>query len=298
MNRELPRGQHPHGGGTDDGVQAAISALSGDEPHIAHAVRLAAVIRSADTDTTERLQLLHRVLTLDQRAARQVALDIADDPQHEVRAAACGVLASTLGSEDDLPRLLSLVADERLSGQAEALQIAIDAVQAPDPAESIALLLRLVDLGDDCEGISIELLVPAPMHRSQLLRWINKAWSRAADHRQSQRFLDAARVVGGIVIDQTVLGGAAAGEPLGLSATELDQIAHGLRDRPTPLQLVDRRAIRVRYPWIDAYAELGVRGSAARPPRMSVLGARDIATATATLRLLVQGWLAEVRSQR
>src|SRR5690606_20566005 len=122
---------------------------------------------------------------------RQVALDVADDDEEEIRAAACGVLASTSGSEDDLTRLLSLLADERLGSVADALQTAIETVETPDPAESISLLLRLVDLAADDLETSIDVLVPSPMHWAQLLRWINKAWCRAADHRQSHRFGDA-----------------------------------------------------------------------------------------------------------
>lgn len=296
MSRGRPGEQRSAGGGAggDDGVRAAISALSEDEPRVAHAVRLAAVITSPDTDRAERLELLRRVLTLDPRVARQVALDIADDEDEGVRVVACGVLASTIGSEDDLPRLLSLAADDRLSGQHEALQIATEAVRNPDPVESVALLLRLVDVPPEGLDTSIDALVPAVMHQAQLVRWINKAWSRAADHRQPQRFLDAARVLGGIAVDQTLLGCAAQGLELGLTASEIDQITHGLRDRPTALQLADRPEVRSRYPWIDAYAELaavGGSGFAGRSPQMSVLGARDIASGTASLKLLVRGWL-------
>ena len=265
---------------------------------MAHAVRLAAVVRDQAAGVTERLGLFHRVLALEPRVARQVALDVADDRREEVRVAACGVLASTSGSEDDLARLLSLAADERMSGQRQALQWAADAVRTPDPEESVGLLWRLVEVGDDAPRLSLEALVPAQKHRPQLLRWINKAWCRAADHRRSQRFLEAALVLGGIMVDQTVLLAGAGGLEIGVSGPELGQVDHGLRERPTPLQLATREAVRDRYPWMGAYADLAAvlrDASAGRSPRMPVLGARDIANASADLRALASGWLNEAK---
>ncbi|WP_133241156.1 hypothetical protein [Nocardioides gansuensis] len=291
MADEMPAGHRSEEG---DGVLAAISALNAGESQVAHAVRLARVVRSTEEEATERVELLRRVLAIDSRVARQTGLDVASDPEIEVRSAALGVLASTTGSEDDLARLLSLAADSRQPEHRALLQVAIDAIENPDPHESIALLLRLVDVQPAGRTVNLETLVPLQMHRSQLIRWVSKAWTRAADHKQPARFLDAALVVGGLVVDQVVLRASSRSGDVGVEPREIEQITYSLRDRPSAIQLAGRPALLGLFPWFAALAELDTMarvGAAVRRPRMSLLGASDIAGATAALQPLVDGWL-------
>jgi hypothetical protein len=283
----------PIAGSTELSVEAAFSALSTGESSIEHAVRLAGVVRQRDTEPAECVALLRRALTLDPRPARQAALEVANHIDERVRAAASGVLASTSGSEDDLPRLLSLVADESLLAHRATLQAAADAVGSPDPEESMMRLLGLVGLPAQRHRVDFATLVPDVRHRTQLIRWMNKAWSRAADLRRPGRYVEAVGSLAAVIVDQSVLH-LATGYDVGLSDAQLAAIAQGLRERLPAGELISLPLVAERLPWLAAYGELDLanasRGGSTRP-MMAVLGKRDVSEATRGLAVLVRGWV-------
>lgn len=276
-------------------VESAMEALSHDEPDLVRARRIATMISDVSLRVEDRIALLGRLLRIEPRIARATGLRLAADAPDALRQAIGGVLSVTQGSEDDLPVLLSLAANEPMAEIRRNFQAAIETLNTVNIGDSLAVLSKLLNRPLTAHRLDAALLLPQAENHYMFCRWVNKAWCRAVD-RDVARYAVAVLSLVEIMIDQLVVAAGFTVVGDSLSAGEIDAIRYQLAGRPSHMRLATTRDLIVRWPWLERYRELceryGHLRSPGTKPLRQAMGTLDAERITEALAFIGEEWIA------
>jgi hypothetical protein len=271
-------------------VESVRDTLSASETGKQRAARLVGVAADPSAEGQQRIAFLRMAMSADPGIARQSALVLAADPSRELRLAGAGVLASTPASEDDLPRLLSLVALEGDEEVLTLLRAALGSLELGNLSDGLIRLARLLDLPASARQLRPTVLLRDDVLRSQFRRWMDKVLSRASKAGGASGYVDAAARLAALMAELVVIDDRRDPDPA-VSATEVDQIRNGLNGRPPLRDLLQRPTLCAAFPWFAECLELDqLRIRIAGKPPFLVTDV-DTVDATRLLACVASGWV-------
>jgi hypothetical protein len=252
-------------------------------------LRLASAAAAPSTPELDRLTFLKSAFAAEPEVARRFALDLAEDGSYPVRLTCAEIILASRGSEDDLPRLLSVAARESDPTIRELLRDSIDALNTRDPSDSLGRLLALLDVPPALSDLHE--LISDPSLRQRFLRWADKVVSRAAEASGHAALISACAELASIVLDAAVVNAADHDREPRLDPETVAAVRDSLAGRPAPAQLAADPAVAAAFPWSSTVALLAeLAADRSHEPPFATTDA-DRSGALRTLAEVTSGWL-------
>jgi hypothetical protein len=272
-------------------VQSVREALSSSETSRQRAVRLGAAAVAPSTSELDRVAFLKSAFSAEPEVARRYALDLARDASYPVRLTAAQILRASRGSEDDLPRLLSMTSRERDATIRNWLHEAIDGLENRRPDDGFPLLLELLGVERPADGLDLHERISDASMRQRFLRWTDKVVARAADPIANAALISACAELAAIILDAAIVTSSDRGDHPQLTPEAVAAIRDNLNGRPAAADLADYPAVRAVFVWAEAVAQLAELDSdhSRKPPFFTTDAER--AAALRMLATVTHGWL-------
>lgn len=259
---------------------------------ISQAERLNAMALDAHQATAPRVTALQNANRADSSSARTAALNVGVEAPVELRQEAARILASSVGSHDEIETLQRRVEEEADGSANGDLLRALRRIESGDAGEALRNLLQLVGCEQDPGDLQLQVVLPYPEWHGTFQHCVDEARSSltGAPSAAVQSFLRLGEHLVELALTATFLL-----SPKPKRQAEGKKLRENSHDKPDIGALVNQQELVQHHPWLTSYSALRELRSVHPAPvgRTTPVNAvdADVVTAKRLTLIVVEGWL-------